>query len=76
MLTGPTGVGKTGLSREIAARLPVEIISADSRQIYRYMDIGTAKASADWVSASREGPPHALKTSTRARPAVYLIPAR
>ena len=47
MLTGPTGVGKTGLSREIAARLPVEIISADSRQIYRYMDIGTAKASAE-----------------------------
>lgn len=42
-LTGPTGIGKTGLSRLLAERLPVEIISADSRQLYRQMDIGTAK---------------------------------
>jgi len=42
-IVGPTGIGKTFLSQLIAQKLPVEIISADSRQIYRYMDIGTAK---------------------------------
>ena len=43
VICGPTGIGKTALSLEIAARLPSEIVSADSRQIYRFMDIGTAK---------------------------------
>ncbi len=43
VIVGPTGVGKTALSLEIARHLPVEIVSADSRQIYRYLDIGTAK---------------------------------
>lgn len=43
MLCGPTGVGKTMLSQAIAERIPSEIVSADSRQIYRYLDIGTAK---------------------------------
>ncbi len=43
VLVGPTGVGKTHLSELLAEQLPVEIVSADSRQIYRYMDIGTAK---------------------------------
>lgn len=47
VITGPTGVGKTALSAEIAGRRPVEIISADSRQIYRFMDIGTAKPPAE-----------------------------
>lgn len=42
-LIGPTAVGKTDLSLELAARWSAEIVSADSRQIYRYMDIGTAK---------------------------------
>ncbi|RLD14020.1 tRNA (adenosine(37)-N6)-dimethylallyltransferase MiaA [candidate division KSB1 bacterium] len=42
-IVGPTAVGKTFLSERIAEHLAVEIISADSRQIYRYMDIGTAK---------------------------------
>lgn len=46
ILTGPTGVGKTGLSLAVAERLDGEIISADSRQVYRGMDIGTAKATA------------------------------
>jgi tRNA dimethylallyltransferase len=44
-LVGPTASGKTGLSLEVARRLPVEIISMDSRQVYRGMDIGTAKVS-------------------------------
>ncbi len=42
---GPTGVGKTELLVEVCERLDCEIISMDSRQIYRYMDIGTAKPS-------------------------------
>ena len=43
ILTGPTAVGKTKLSIEIARMLNAEIISADSMQVYKYMDIGTAK---------------------------------
>ncbi|WP_101772916.1 tRNA (adenosine(37)-N6)-dimethylallyltransferase MiaA [Peptostreptococcus faecalis] len=43
ILTGPTAVGKTKLSIELAKRLNAEIISADSMQIYKYMDIGSAK---------------------------------
>ncbi|MGD9899023.1 MAG: tRNA (adenosine(37)-N6)-dimethylallyltransferase MiaA [Calditrichaceae bacterium] len=46
-IVGPTGVGKTELSVLLADRLPIEIVSADSRQIYRYMNIGTAKPDAD-----------------------------
>ncbi len=43
ILVGPTAIGKTNLSIELAKRLNGEIISADSMQIYKYMDIGTAK---------------------------------
>jgi len=46
-LVGPTGIGKTTISLIIAEKLPIEIVSADSRQIYRYMDIGTAKPSSE-----------------------------
>jgi tRNA dimethylallyltransferase len=46
-ILGPTAVGKTGLSLAVARRLGVEIISMDSRQIYRGMDIGTGKATAE-----------------------------
>lgn len=42
-LMGPTASGKTSLSLELCARLPIEIISVDSAQVYRGMDIGTAK---------------------------------
>jgi tRNA dimethylallyltransferase len=44
-LVGPTSVGKTTLAIKLAQWLDTEIISADSRQIYRYLDIGTAKPS-------------------------------
>ncbi|MDD9267784.1 tRNA (adenosine(37)-N6)-dimethylallyltransferase MiaA [Paenibacillus sp. GCM10023248] len=47
VLLGPTAVGKTKLSLEIAQRFGCEIISGDSMQVYRGMDIGTAKASAE-----------------------------
>jgi len=43
IIIGPTGVGKTDLSLKCAATFGGEIISADSMQVYRYMDIGTAK---------------------------------
>ncbi len=43
ILTGPTSVGKTGLSVKLAKKLDGEIISADSMQVYKHMDIGTAK---------------------------------
>ena len=45
VVAGPTASGKTGLSIEIAKAVNGEIISADSMQIYKYMDIGTAKAT-------------------------------
>ncbi|MGG7177642.1 tRNA (adenosine(37)-N6)-dimethylallyltransferase MiaA [Clostridium paraputrificum] len=45
VLGGPTAVGKTELSIELAKRLNGEIISADSMQIYKYMDIGSAKVT-------------------------------
>ncbi len=53
---GPTASGKTALALEIARRHPVEIVSADSRQVYRGMDIGTAKAT----SAEQALVPHHL----------------
>jgi len=43
LLMGPTASGKSQIAMEIAKRFPVEIISVDSAQVYRYMDIGTAK---------------------------------
>ncbi len=47
ILVGPTGVGKTDISIELAKALNGEIISADSAQVYKFMDIGTAKANLD-----------------------------
>ncbi len=54
ILTGPTATGKTRLGVELALALGGEIVSADSMQVYRGMDIGTAKATA----AERRGVPH------------------
>lgn len=45
VLTGPTAVGKTAVAIALASHWPLEVISADSRQIYRQLDIGTAKPS-------------------------------
>ncbi len=51
VLVGPTGVGKTAVGIELARRCGAEIISADSRQIYRHMDIGTAKPATNEQAA-------------------------
>ena len=56
VIVGPTAVGKTRLSLELAAEFNGEIISGDSMQVYRGMDIGTAKATA----AERAKVPHHL----------------
>lgn len=56
VITGPTAVGKTALSIELCTRFDGEVVSADSRQIYRHMDIGTAKPS----PAERAQAPHHL----------------
>lgn len=56
ILIGPTAIGKTALSIELAKRLNGEIISADSMQIYKYMDIGSAKIT----KAEMENIPHYL----------------
>jgi tRNA dimethylallyltransferase len=45
VIVGPTAVGKTAVALALAAHWPIEVISADSRQIYRRLDIGTAKPS-------------------------------
>jgi len=51
IVTGPTGIGKTKLSIELARYFSTEILSADSRQIYKEMQIGTAVPSVDELSA-------------------------
>jgi len=52
-LVGPTGIGKTTLSDSIADYLPVEIISADSRQIFKQLNIGTAKPPKEILDKTR-----------------------
>lgn len=56
VITGPTGVGKTRLSVKLAKKLHGEVINADSMQVYRGMDIGTAKIK----DVEKEGVPHHL----------------
>lgn len=56
ILTGPTSVGKTSLSISLAKAVDGEIISADSMQVYKNMDIGTAKITEEEM----EGVPHYL----------------
>lgn len=55
-IVGPTGVGKTKLSIELAKKLNGEIINADSTQVYKYLDIATAKIKEE----EKEGIPHHL----------------
>ncbi|MBE5971918.1 MAG: tRNA (adenosine(37)-N6)-dimethylallyltransferase MiaA [Lachnoclostridium sp.] len=56
ILTGPTASGKTALSVELAKRIGGEIISADSMQVYRHMDVGSAKVTTEEM----DGVPHHL----------------
>jgi len=54
VITGPTATGKTRLAAMVAARLSGEVISADSRQVYRGMDIGTGKDLSDYDVDGRD----------------------
>jgi tRNA dimethylallyltransferase len=56
-IVGPTGVGKTGLALALAERLPLEVVSADSRAVYRWMDLGTAKPT---IEERRRVPHHLI----------------
>ncbi len=56
VIAGPTATGKTRLALELAEHAPIELISADSRQVYRGLDIGTAKPTL----AERKRAPHHL----------------
>src|SRR5262245_31599054 len=47
VIAGPTAVGKTATALALARRVPLEVVSADSRQVYRGMDIATGKPSAE-----------------------------
>lgn len=59
-ILGPTASGKTPFAAALAAELNTEIISADSRQIYRGMDLGTGKDLADYVIDGRQIPYHLI----------------
>jgi tRNA dimethylallyltransferase len=55
-IVGPSAVGKTRLALELSPHLPIEVISADSRQVYRHLDVGTAKPGLE----ERRAVPHHL----------------
>ena len=59
-ILGPTASGKTDIATLLAAELSAEIISADSRQVYRRMDIGTGKDLADYVVDGKRVPYHLI----------------
>ena len=59
-ILGPTASGKTPLAAALADRLSAEIISGDSRQVYRRMDLGTGKDLADYTVEGRQVPYHLI----------------
>lgn len=69
ILTGPTAVGKTSLSIELAKRIGGEIISADSMQVYRGMDIGSAKVTKEEM----QGVPHYLIDEFEPREEFHVV---
>jgi tRNA dimethylallyltransferase len=60
VITGPTATGKTALAARLAMQLGGEIVSADSRQVYRGMDIGTGKDLNDYVVNGKRVPYHLI----------------
>ena len=59
-ILGPTATGKTTLAAHLAALIGGEIISADSRQVYRGMDLGTGKDLNDFVVDGKPVPYHLI----------------
>lgn len=85
VISGPTGIGKTGLSVRLAEKFGGEIVGADSMQIYKYMDIGTAKPTEEERAravhhmtdiANPDEPYDAARYLSEARAAVDDIVAR
>ncbi len=80
VIAGPTAVGKTGLVVELAARFPIEVISLDSRQIYRGLRLGTAQPDAAELAACPHHlvdflPPQARYSARRFRDDVQRVAA-
>src|SRR5690349_20038340 len=71
VILGPTASGKTRLAAQLARRLGTEVISADSRQVFRYIDIGTGKDLDDYI-VNGERVPYHLIDITDARSAYNL----
>ena len=59
-ILGPTASGKTDIAAHLAAQIDAEIISADSRQVYRRMDLGTGKDLADYTVNGKQIPYHLI----------------
>ena len=83
VIVGPTAVGKTAVALALSAHWPLEVISADSRQIYRRLDIGTAKPAegararrrtTGWTWSSRE--PATARDTSPAMPARWIADMR
>ena len=69
-ILGPTATGKTSLAVALAARIHSEVISGDSRQVYRRMDLGTGKDLQEYVINGVEIPYHLIDIAET----VYLVP--
>src|SRR5262245_47116787 len=85
VIAGPTGVGKTATAVALARRVPIEVVSADSRQVYRSMDVATGKPTPEERRAVAHhlvdivDPPeryHAARFASEARHAIEAIRAR
>lgn len=59
-ILGPTATGKTSLAAAVAIRIGAEVISADSRQVYRGMDLGTGKDLEDYIVGGKKVPYHLI----------------
>jgi tRNA dimethylallyltransferase len=79
VIAGPTAVGKTKVAVSLASELGAQIISVDSRQVYRYMDIGTAKPDREDLNAIRHhlidliGPDEHYSAGTFGRDAASIV---
>ena len=75
-ILGPTASGKTPVAARLAAEVGGEVISADSRQVYRRMDIGTGKDLEDYVVSSQETVVSSLESGVRRNVPYHLIDIR
>jgi tRNA dimethylallyltransferase len=60
VILGPTASGKTAVAAQLASRIDGEVISVDSRQVYRHLNLGTGKDYADYIVAGKQVPCHLI----------------